>query len=190
MIYYDRIISVKIEGGKCEQKRSAHYETFQRLNDRIISVKIEGGKCEQKRSAHYETFQRWNRQWERPRNSLGDSFGWCWIYQSRTIHIVAHFWVQLHPEGHSSLGVQKLGNILCCYVHNLCSLCNPRTILLTRPVFLEIDCFKFLELRSHVVDNVKCQQRFISSMLCISKILMTSLSSLHQETKIGIFALK
>jgi len=95
-------------------------------------------------------------------NSLGDSFGWCWIYQSRTIHTVAHFWVQLHPEGHSSLGAQKLGNILCCYVHNLCSLCNPRTILLTCPVFLEIDCFKFLELRSHVVDSVKCQQRFIS----------------------------
>jgi hypothetical protein len=80
--------------------------------DRIISVKIEGGKCEQKLSAHYETFQRWNRQWERPpilllMEQFGGFFWLVWIYQSRTIHIVAHFWVQLHPEGHSSLGFRS-----------------------------------------------------------------------------------
>jgi hypothetical protein len=31
MVYYDRIISVKIEGGKCEQKRSTHYENISEM---------------------------------------------------------------------------------------------------------------------------------------------------------------
>lgn len=112
------------------------------------------------KSVVLKIFQRWNRQWERP-PSLLDYFLWIslgiLLVVVGTINLEESsiFWVQLRPGGHSFLGVQDLGNILC-------SLCIPRTILLTCPIFLGIGLFQFLELRPHVVDIFKCLQRFIS----------------------------